>query len=281
MDGCITRLFPEAHAAQLAAVPQDGAEELRLHIGQPVLLRLQGAEKVLWPELGRKDLEDVIQRACRQSVYAHSETIRQGYLNLEHGHRLGICGTGVVRNGQTETIRTPSSISIRIAREIPGCSGSLAAQCSGSTLILGPPGCGKTTLLRDLIRQLSDKKKQRIGLADERGEVSGAVEGVPSMQVGKRTDVLLNVPKAEAVMMLVRTMSPQWIAVDEITRQQDLEAMVQACYCGVNLLATAHGSSLDDLCSRPLYRKLVDTGVFQTVVLMDRNKNFALKEAPR
>ena len=139
---------------------------------------------------------------------------------------------------------------------------------------MGSPGNGKTTLLRDIIRQLSDKKYQRIGLADERGEISAAVHGMPQLQVGIRTDVLVNVPKSEAAMMLLRTMHPQWIAMDEVTAPADLDVMEHISYCGVFILATAHASSMEDLKRRPLYRRLMQMDIFKSIVQLKEDKSY-------
>lgn len=249
--------------------------------GRPLQLLLGGREEELWPLGTRDDLEDVLRRASRQSVYACTETIRQGFLTVEGGHRIGICGFGVIHDGTLHTLRTPSSLVIRVARQVGGFGDKLLPKLTDSTLLLGPPGSGKTTLLRDAVRQLSDNRRQRVGLVDERGELSASVDGQPQLQIGRRTDVLVNVDKAAAVMMLLRTMNPQWIAMDEITERRDLEAMEQAAYCGVRLLATAHGETMDDLRQRPLYRSLLERGIFSRVCLLRRDKSYTIEEVRR
>lgn len=271
-------LLPEACRAAVAAI--DRPEEVRLAAGQPVRVRAAGSEREIWPILTRQDLEDVLQRACRHSAYAYSDTLRQGYVTITGGHRIGVCGFGVVRDGQVQTLRQPTSLVIRVARAAPGCGEALLAALRDSTLILGPPGAGKTTLLRDTVRLLSDRRRCRVGLADERGELSAATGEGPGLPVGKRTDVLVAVPKAEAVMMLLRTMGPQWIALDEITAPADIEALERAAYCGVKLLATAHGDGLDDLRRRPLYRRLLDTGAFAQAALLHPDKTYTIHSLP-
>ena len=266
------QLLPDGCRA--AAV--DGAEEIRLAAGQPVTVRAAGTEQSFWPALTQRDLEDMLQRACRQSAYAYTDTLRQGYVTIAGGHRIGVCGFGVVRDGQVQTLRQPTSLVIRIARAVPGCAEPLLPELTGSTLILGPPGAGKTTLLRDAVRLLADRRRCRVGLADERGELSAATGEGPGLPVGSRTDVLVAVPKAEAVMMLLRTMGPQWIALDEITAPADLEALERAAYCGVKLLATAHGDGIADLHRRPLYRRLLDTGVFTRAAVLRPDKTYAV-----
>lgn len=256
----------------------DGAEEVRLAAGQPVQVRAAGAERCFWPVLTQRDLEDVLQRACRHSAYAHTDTLRQGYVTIAGGHRIGVCGFGVVRDGQVQTLRQPTSLVIRVARAVPGCAEPLLAALTDSTLILGPPGAGKTTLLRDAVRLLSDRRRCRVGLADERGELSAATGEGPGLPVGSRTDVLVAVPKAEAVMMLLRTMGPEWIALDEITAPADIEALERAAYCGVRLLATAHGDGMDDLHRRPLYRRLLAMGVFAQAAVLRPDKTYTLHQ---
>lgn len=274
MKQAVIPLLPDIFGSLVAAEQTEGLEELRMRVGQPFQLRYAAREKELGRRVETAHLEEVIRRACRQSVYACNDTLKDGYLTVEGGHRIGICGTGVVRDGENQTLRAPSSLSIRIARQIRGCAGRLLPALHSSVLILGPPGAGKTTLLRDAVVQLSDKLGKRVALVDERGEIAASVGGVPQLYIGKRTDVMVNVGKAEGIMMMLRSMNPQWIAVDEITDPADIHAMVQASYCGVQLLATAHGKDRKDLYSRPLYRSLMETGVFRTIVLLDENKHF-------
>ncbi len=274
MKQAVIPLLPEPFASSVMAQKSEGLEELRMRVGQPLQLRYANKETELGSRVEPAHLEEVIRRACRQSVYACNDTLKDGYLTIEGGHRIGVCGTAVIRDGEIQTLRSPGSLSIRIARQVRGCAERLQPVLRSSVLLLGPPGSGKTTLLRDAVVQLSDRLKQRVALVDERGELAAAVGGVPQLEVGSRTDVLVNIRKSEGIMMLLRTMNPQWIAVDEITDPSDIQSMVQASYCGVHLLATAHGRDREDLYRRPLYRKLMETGVFQTVVLLDEKKHF-------
>jgi len=266
-------LLPDVYAQQLYGMDLNRLEELRLGCGRPLRLRESRLEREVWPSAEPEMIEDVLRRACKQSIYAYADTIRQGYVTVEGGHRIGICGYG-----SGETIRSPSSINIRVARQVMGCANDLMEALTESTLILGPPGSGKTTLLRDIVRQLSDKRKCTVGLVDERGELSATVHGVPQLQIGMRTDVLVNISKATAIMMLLRTMNPDWIALDEITAPVDVEAMEQASYCGVLLLATAHASHMEDLWKRPLYHKLMKSGVFRRAVILRPDKSYTMEE---
>lgn len=271
-------LLPEVYQSQFSPGCWDGLEEFRLGTGRPLRLRYGQAERELWPALTPEAVEGVLQRACRHSAYAYTDTIRRGYVTVEGGHRIGICGFGVTEGEYVQTLRCVSSLNIRVARQVKGCASKLMPYLDRSTLMLGPPGSGKSTLLRDAVRQLSDKGRQYIGLADERGELSAAVAGNYQLSVGSRTDVLVNVPKAQAIMMLLRTMNPDWIALDEITAPEDIKALEQASYCGVKLLATAHGDTMKDLSCRPLYQRLMETGVFRQIAVLRRDKSYEILE---
>ena len=256
---------------------QADAEEVRLRAGwaMTVLLpdgerNVPGAEEALLPG----DLSLVLEVATHASAHTALSRVCQGFFTLEGGHRMGLCGSTVVENGEVRNLRQLSSLALRVARQRRGvCAPVLPALRQGgglhSTLILSPPGGGKTTLLRDLIRACSSGEggaPLRMAVADERGEVAALWEGIPQLDVGPCTDVLEGCPKAEGLMMLLRGMNPQVLCADEITAPADLAALETAANCGVSLLATAHGSSLDDLRRRPLYRDLLARGIFRRLV---------------
>lgn len=264
---------------ELPQARQQILEEIRLRTGCEVTAVLAGAEEALCVRrpliCTRSMLEQLVNAACGYSAYAAEETLRQGYLPLKGGHRVGLCGTAVMDGTRIITMKEISSANVRIARQIPGCAEELARTLAAhpvNTLLIGPPGSGKTTLLRDLVRQMSDRYGWRMGLVDSRGELAACLGGEPQLTVGRRTDVVSRMPKAEAMELLLRTMNPQWIAVDEITAAEDVEAMDRSAYCGVGILATAHGSGREDLVQRPLYRRLVELNLFQTLVILDREK---------
>ena len=267
-------------ALALPAQERERAEELRLRCGWPMAAVFPEGEVPLG---GRKivtqDLELLLEIASRASVHAVLSQLREGYLTIEGGHRLGLCGTAVLENGQMRNLRSLSSVSIRSARQHPGAalpllSGLMEGGRLCSTLIAAPPGMGKTTLLRDLVRCISDgdgTPPLRVGLADERGEVAALYGGVPQLRVGRRTDVIEGCPKAQGAMLLLRAMNPQVLAMDEITAPEDVAALLTAAGCGAVLLATAHGEG-DELTRRPLYRTMLEERIFQRVVSIQRTE---------
>lgn len=263
-------------AGRLGDEQQACAEELRIRTGFPLSVLLPGGEWELGSEaVSPRELDAIVEIATGASLHSSRETVRAGYINAPGGYRLGLCGTAVTDNGDVSGFRALSSIAIRIPREKPGIAESIVRAEGGtlrSTLIISPPGMGKTTLLRDLVRIVSDGddalavKPSRVALADERGELAAVASGRAQMNVGRRTDVLSACPKAEAVMLLLRVMNPEIIALDEITDPADVAAIERAANCGVRIFATVHAGSVDELRRKPLYEKLLETSVFETLV---------------
>ncbi len=262
-------VIPGWMVSDVDRIGKDRMQELRLRVDKPPQLILHDGKMQLQRYVTVEDLNFCVNSASRYSPWAAS-TAEFGFLTAPGGHRLGLCGEAVVKKGKLEGIKNLTSICLRVARDFPDIGGGIPE--SGSVLILGAPGWGKTTLLRDLVRNRSNSGCQ-ISVVDERGEVfPGNV-----FSSGRCTDVLSGVSKSEGVLMLLRTMSPRCIAVDEITREEDCLALIQASGCGVELIATAHAASLDDLQHRPVYRRLLQAEIFQTAVILHPDKSWKLE----
>ena len=263
-------------AMELSEGDRARAEEFRLRAGRCMSVLLPEGERSLEVIVTPEELETLCDIAADFSRYASMETLRQGFLPVRGGFRVGLCGAAVMKDGAVTNLKQISSAVIRISRERRGAARAVTPQLFEegrfqSTLLLSPPGGGKTTLLRDVVRQLSagdGVPPQRVALIDERSEVAVMYRGQPQMDVGPRTDVLDGCPKALAIPMVLRAMNPQIIAVDEITLRADVLAMAQAAGCGAALLATVHAADVKELEQKPLYRELLANRVFRRAVLI-------------
>ena len=245
------------------------AEEYRLRIGQPLTLTVDGIPYPLdSPTVTEADLQGFIAKVTRCSLHSYDQQMRQGFITARGGHRIGLCGM-LAETPKGSILRKISSANVRIARQYSGIGERLAAELftgSGlcSVLLLSSPGVGKTTLLRDLCRILS--LKYRIAVADCRFEL-----GAEGYDLGQ-SDVMQGGQKRQVIDMLVRSMSPACVAVDEITAVEDTEAIIEAGHVGVSFLATAHGASIEDVLARPLYYSLMNQGIFEKIVLLERTE---------
>lgn len=253
----------------------DSLQELRMRVGLPPTLVLQNKKIWLDTTATTDDLMFTINAASEYSPWA-AETISSGYITASGGHRVGVCGTAVVKDGQICGMRNPSSVCIRVARDFDGISKEI--QCSSrSLLILGRPGSGKTTLLRDIIRMRSDKFNECVSVVDERGEIFPKTQKGFCFQTGRNTDVITGCCKKVGINSVLKCMNPDTIAVDEITENDDCSALIQAGWCGVNLIATAHAENVKDLHSRPVYKPLVLTKLFENAIVLNRDKTWTLE----
>lgn len=273
-------------------------QEIRIRINNPFLVVYRGEEWILsregnrvhtWQDgyrIQQKDIKDTMAFVADYSVYAYEEELSQGYLTVEGGYRVGVAGkvitTGTATNPVLKGMKYITFINIRVAHQIKGCADSLMPYVIGNrqvyhTLIISPPCCGKTTILRDLIRQLSTGTDIcagcTVGVVDERSELGGSYMGIPQNDLGPRTDVLDACPKAEGMMMLIRSMAPAVIAVDELGSYSDIHAIESVIHCGCKLIATVHGNSFEDIKKKPLFCDLMKERIFQRyIVLHNREK---------
>ena len=273
-----------AAALALDAASRGRAEEFRLRAGAPATVLLpEGEREFTGRAVNARDLDSALENATRASAHTALENVASGFITVRGGVRVGLCGVVSESAGRVLTIRRLTSMSLRIPRQATGCAdllwGELTAGGFKDTLLLSPPGGGKTTLLRELVRRLSDV--YRVSLLDERGEVAGVFDAVPEFDVGRRTDVLTGVDKRRGTDMLLRAMNPQVLAMDEITSPEDVEAVKAAAGCGVVLLATAHAPSPEEMLRRPVYRSLLGLGVFRRAVQIDCRlgvRSYTIKE---
>lgn len=266
-------------------------QEIRLRIGQALILVMHHKETGINGNgfcsvkesyiTTQQDITAILKYISGFSLYALEDELRQGYITIQGGHRIGLVGKVVIENDQIKTMKYISGLNIRIVHQVIGCSKEvmpylLTRDKVYHTLIVSPPKCGKTTLLRDIIRNLSNGFKgygpYTVGVVDERSEIAGCHQGVAQNDLGMRTDVLDACPKVDGMRMLVRAMSPQVIAVDEIGKKEDLWAIQEVLSAGVTILCTIHGKDLEDCKKRPILRELLDEGFFERVIILSNRQ---------
>lgn len=252
-------------------------EEIRLRVGKPVYLKKRGTEQMLPHYITAVEIKEILNYMSQYSLYAYEEELRKGFLTIEGGHRIGVAGKVLLENDRVKNFQHISSLNIRIAHEVKGCADPILPFLAKDeqlchTLLISPPGGGKTTLLRDVIRQVSDGCRYirgcTVAVVDERSEIGGCCQGVPQNDLGKRTDLLDGCLKEEGMLMLVRSMAPDVLAVDEIGSAADVKAVEYAMQCGCKMLATIHGTSFRELSKKPHVRTLVEEERFERYVVL-------------
>lgn len=258
---------------------QDKIQEIRMKVNKPLILQVGNDEIITGYTVLMQDIKEVLKHISNYSIYAFEEEIKQGYLTISGGHRVGICGSCIIENNKVKTIKSLGSLNIRVCHEIVGCSNKVMPYIVinnqvFNTVIISPPRCGKTTLVRDIARNLSDGlenlgfKGKKVCVIDERSEISSSYNGIPQMNLGIRTDVLDNCPKAEGIMMAIRSMAPDVIVCDEIGTYKDMDSILMALNSGVKLITTIHGFGVEDLYNRPVFKEIMDNHIFKKAIIL-------------
>ena len=276
-----------------AALDYKKLQELRLRMQEPFIIIYDGEEFFVTPEGGLlkdpeqayrvtgSDIRDTLEFISHYSLYAYEDEIRQGFITIQGGHRIGMAGKVILENGKIKSVKHISFINIRMSHQVQGCAGKVMEYVTDCeevkhTLIISPPRCGKTTLLRDMIRCISNGSEERqgmtVGVVDERSEIGACFQGTPQNDLGIRTDILDCCPKVEGMLMLIRSMSPQVIAVDEIGSREDIDAIAYVINCGCKMIATVHGNSIDDIKNKPGLRRLVEEKIFERYIVLSNRK---------
>ena len=260
-------------------------EEIRLRSNKPLALKIGQETQMMDYIVSQQEILQSFERVCENSVYSYRRQICDGYITIRGGNRVGIVGSAVIDNGHIININYISSLNFRIARQKIGCSNKIIEDIIDlknnsiyNTLIVSPPGCGKTTLLRDIVRNISNGinvigfKGKTVGVVDERGEIAAMYKGIPQNDIGVRTDVVDNMPKPEAMRMLVRSMAPDVIACDEIGSLDDVKAIDYAMCSGVKGIFTAHGKDVEEISKNSELSKLLNKHVFERIILLNPKK---------
>jgi len=263
-------------------VPNGQIEEIRLRASKPLMLKIGQETQIIDSIVQQQEILQAFERICENSVYSYRRQICDGYITIKGGNRVGIVGSAVIDNGQVININYISSLNFRIARQKIGCSNPIIREIIDfdnnsihNTLIVSPPGCGKTTILRDIIRNISNGineiefRGKTVGVVDERGEIAAMYKGIPQNNIGIRTDVVDNMPKPEAIRILVRSMGPDVITCDEIGSIEDVKAIDYAMCSGVKGIFTAHGKNIDEVKQNPELSKLLNKHIFERIILLN------------
>ena len=260
---------------------RENIEEIRIRVQKPIILKLRYEDVVLNHIVDQREILQTLEKICENSIYAYKNQICEGFITVKGGHRVGITGTAVEENGKIINLKYVTSLNFRIARQVLNCSNKIIKEIFDlenhtifTTLIVSPPGKGKTTILRDTIRRISNGmenlnfKGKTCGVVDERGEIAAMYKGIPQNDVGMRTDVIENVSKYKGMKILIRTMAPEIIACDEIGSKEDVEAIKEATTAGIKGIFTMHGRNIEDLKNNKEIYQLIENKQIEKIVFI-------------